>query len=167
MFFISLDYLFIFYLSNTVGCLYNESNIHLSAVITRSDTVRYCINNCGNWGRISIRCWINKIHPIPRPNGRAMVCLLLILLRKLTALKRHRTVPWFCTQHCCSWGRNWTKSLYSQKTPHSSPMRASYGLSCETTDYFVTALHRPDAVSIRTWRAIWTWAWTHSGGVER
>ena len=37
------------------------------------------INNYSNWGRISIRCWIHKTHPIPRPNRRAMECLFLYL----------------------------------------------------------------------------------------
>ena len=46
--------------------------VQLSAVITRSNIVRYYINNYRNWGRISIRCWIHKSRPIPRPNGRAM-----------------------------------------------------------------------------------------------
>ena len=31
--------------------------------ITWSKIVRYSINNGGNWGRISIRCWIYKRHP--------------------------------------------------------------------------------------------------------
>ena len=47
-----------------------------NAIVTRSDILRYYINNCRNWGRISIRCWIHKRHPIPRPNGQAMGCLL-------------------------------------------------------------------------------------------
>ena len=47
--------------------------VQSSAVITRSKIIRYCINNCRNWGRISIRCQIHKRHPIPRPNGRAFV----------------------------------------------------------------------------------------------
>ena len=38
----------------------------------RSNIVRY-YRNCG---RISIRCWIHKRHPIPRPDGRVMGCLL-------------------------------------------------------------------------------------------
>ena len=50
------------------------------------------MNNQKNWGRISIRCWIHKTQPIPRPNGRAMGCILWILVRKLTKLYRHRTV---------------------------------------------------------------------------
>ena len=54
-------------------------NSYYSAVIMRSNTAKYCINNCSNWGRISIRCWIHKRHAIPHPNGRAMVCLLLFL----------------------------------------------------------------------------------------
>ena len=57
-----------------------------SAVITRSNIVRYYKNDYRSWGKISFRCWIHKRHPIPRPNGRAMVCLLWIFVRKLTAL---------------------------------------------------------------------------------
>ena len=37
-----------------------------------SNIVRYYVRNYRNWGRISMRCWIHKRHPIPRPNGRAM-----------------------------------------------------------------------------------------------
>ena len=57
-----------------------------SAVITWSNIARYYINNYRNWSRISIRCWIHKRHPIPRPSGPAMGCLLRIFVRKLTAL---------------------------------------------------------------------------------
>ena len=63
-----------------------ENNIHSNAVITQSNIVRYCIKVCWNWGTISIKCWIHKRHPIPRPLGRDMGCLLWIFLRKLTAL---------------------------------------------------------------------------------
>ena len=38
-------------------------HIQSSAIITRSDIVRYCINNCRYWSTISIRRWIHKIHP--------------------------------------------------------------------------------------------------------
>ena len=51
-----------------------------SAVIKRSNIVRYCINGCRNSGRISLRCWIHKKHRIPRPNGRAMRFLLWFFL---------------------------------------------------------------------------------------
>ena len=50
--------------------VYDNSKIESSAVITLSNIVRYCINNYRNRDRISISCWIHKIHPIPRPNGR-------------------------------------------------------------------------------------------------
>ena len=50
----------------------NDMNVQSSAVITRSNIVRYYINNHRGWGRISIRCWIHKRHPIPRPKWRAM-----------------------------------------------------------------------------------------------
>ena len=55
-----------------------RKKIQLKAIITRSNIVKYCINNCRNWDRISVRCGIHKRHHIARPNGRAMVCLLLI-----------------------------------------------------------------------------------------
>ena len=58
------------------------------AIITQSKIVRHCINNCRNWGKISIRCWIHKKNPIPRPKGRAMGCLLWIFVRKFITLKR-------------------------------------------------------------------------------
>ena len=52
----------------------------------RYNAVQYCtiyyINNYRNWSRMSIRSWIHKIHPIPRPIGRAMRCLLWIFGRK-------------------------------------------------------------------------------------
>ena len=34
------------------------------ATIIFCEIVRYCIDNCRNWGRISTRCWVNKSHPI-------------------------------------------------------------------------------------------------------
>ena len=47
-------------------------NLQILCRYTWSDIVRYLINNCRNWGRISIRCWIPKRHIIPQPNKRAM-----------------------------------------------------------------------------------------------
>ena len=46
--------------------------VEWNAVITRSNIVKYYINNYRNWGRISIRCWTQKKTAIPRPHGRAM-----------------------------------------------------------------------------------------------
>ena len=54
--------------------------IQSSAVITRSSMIRYYMNDCRSSGRISITCWFHKRHPIHRPNGWAMGCLLWILL---------------------------------------------------------------------------------------
>ena len=62
------------------------SRIQYSALFTPANIVCYCTNDCKNWGRISIRLWTHKRHRIPRPNGRAMRCLLRIFVRKLTAL---------------------------------------------------------------------------------
>ena len=41
--------------------------LQLKAIKKRSNIVRYCINNCRNLGRISIRCWVHKktIHTLP------------------------------------------------------------------------------------------------------
>ena len=55
--------------------IHREFIIQSSAVITRSNIVRYLINNYRNWGRISIRCCSHKRHTIPRHNGRTMGCL--------------------------------------------------------------------------------------------
>ena len=72
-------------------------SIQSSAVITRSDIVRLYIDSYRDWGRISIKCWMHKRHPWPRSNGWAMGYLLWIFVRKLSALKRHRTV--LCLSH--------------------------------------------------------------------
>ena len=57
--------------------------IQWSVVITQSKIVRYYINNYRNWGRLSIKCWIYKRHPIPRPNGRAMGWLFVNICEKI------------------------------------------------------------------------------------
>ena len=41
----------------------SNMKVHSSAVITRFNIVRYCINYYRNWGRISIRCWIKQDTP--------------------------------------------------------------------------------------------------------
>ena len=62
-----------------------------SAVIARSNIVRYYVNGYRNWSsRISIGWWIRKRHPIPRPNGWAMRCLCEYLWKNdcvITALQ--------------------------------------------------------------------------------
>ena len=45
------------------------NQLQSSAIIKRSDIISYCTNDYRNWGRISIRCWIQKRHPIARPLG--------------------------------------------------------------------------------------------------
>ena len=45
-------------------------------VITQADTIQYLIHHCSEWSRIWIRVWAHKRHPIARPNGRALGCLL-------------------------------------------------------------------------------------------
>ena len=67
------------------NCPATTRHIQSSAVITQSNKVRYCINNCRNCGRISIRCWIYQ-----RASYR--VSFDDIFLRKLSALWRHHTV---------------------------------------------------------------------------
>ena len=56
-----------------------KSIIQSSTVITLSNIVRSCINNCRNWGRISIRCWIHNRHPVHCPNMQTMVSFVNIL----------------------------------------------------------------------------------------
>ena len=63
--------------------------IQSNAVVTRSNITWYDTHHCRNWGRILIRGWTHKRHPIPRPDGRAMGCHSWIFWRKLTALQRH------------------------------------------------------------------------------
>ena len=45
--------------------------IQSSAIIKRSNIVRYCINNCRNSGRIHVSkiCWIHKRYPYLTPSG--------------------------------------------------------------------------------------------------
>ena len=57
-----------------------------SAVITRSNLSRYYIRHCDNSSRKWIRYLNHSRHPIPRPHGRAMGCLLWGFGKKLTAL---------------------------------------------------------------------------------
>ena len=68
--------------------------IQLSDVITRSNITWYCTHHCRKWGRISIRGWTHKTHPIPRPLGRAMGCFSWIFYMKI-----YRGIM---AQHC-SW----------------------------------------------------------------
>ena len=58
--------------------LISENSVQWSAVITRSDIVRYYMNNYKKCIRMSTRLWIHKRHPIPRPSGRAIGCPLRI-----------------------------------------------------------------------------------------
>ena len=62
--------------------------IQSSAVITRSIIRTHYTNVYRNRGRISIRFWIHERHPIHRPNGWAMGCLLLISVRKLIYVRK-------------------------------------------------------------------------------
>ena len=71
---IAVDHLTTPVCSLFIGC----NIIQLSAVITWSSTVSYCINSYRNWQRRSIRCWIHKIHSIPCPKGQAEVSFVNI-----------------------------------------------------------------------------------------
>ena len=100
---------------------FTTDSINSNAVIMRSNIVRYCIYDSTNWGRIPIRWLTHKRHPISRPNGRAMGCLLWIFERKCTALWRHCTVV---HTSCCQ------DMVYSEQTywPFSSmPWSTSRG----------------------------------------
>ena len=78
-----------------------DNLLQSSAVITRSNVVRYCINNCRNWSRISSGYWIYQRHHIPHPNGRAMGCLFSIIFRKLT---RYNGTTLYVSSH---WHQVW------------------------------------------------------------
>ena len=62
-----------------------SSELQSSIVIARSNIPWYCTHHCRNGGRILIRVWTHKRHPIPRPNGWAIECLLWIFWKNLTA----------------------------------------------------------------------------------
>ena len=53
--------------------IHRIDKIQQRAVLTRSNIVRCFKNNCQDWGRISIRCWIHKKHLIPGPNERTNI----------------------------------------------------------------------------------------------
>ena len=57
--------------------------LHSSTVITLYSITWYYTQHCRNRDWISIRCWIHKTHPIPRPDGRTMGCLSWIFLAKI------------------------------------------------------------------------------------
>ena len=70
----------------------------------------YYLHHCSNWDRIWIRVSINKRHPLPRPNGQAMGCLLwefrenwrhyngtaVYDYSSLSLAFCHNTSPWTC-----------------------------------------------------------------------
>ena len=117
---------FVYYIGNITNLKllkYNNGRFHTntqlviqsSALKTRSNIISFYINNFTNWGRILIRCWIHKRHPTPRPNGRAMGCLLWIIVRKLTAFYRLRNV---CHHHSCTCMCNHLTVLVYEQVQH-------------------------------------------------
>ena len=63
--------------------------LHLTVIVIRSNISSwswYCIDHCSDWGRVLITVWTHKRHPIARPNGWAMGCILWRFGRKLTVL---------------------------------------------------------------------------------
>ena len=67
----------------------------------RFSILRYYVNDYRNRGRISIRCWIHKRHPIPRPYGQAMGVSFVNICEKIhrvikalhcTVVYRHRYI---------------------------------------------------------------------------
>ena len=67
-------------------------SIRSGAVKTRHNIIWYCLHHCSNCNRIYVRVWVHERHPIPRPNGWAMGCLLWEFGRNLTVLYK--------TPHC-------------------------------------------------------------------
>ena len=61
-------------------------HIQSCTIMMRFNITWYYVYHCSDYDRIPIRVWIHKIHPIRRPNERAMGCLLWGICRKLTAI---------------------------------------------------------------------------------
>ena len=87
----------------------------------------YCIHHCSDWGRIKIRVWTHKVHPIPRPNRWAMGSLFGGVCSKLTTSWWHCTVLYSqnnCKVPFCMSSHDTLKSLRktvpktSQQTPY-------------------------------------------------
>ena len=47
---------------------FEQQWVQSSAIITRSNIVRYFMNNYRKSGTISVKCWIHKSHHVPRPD---------------------------------------------------------------------------------------------------
>ena len=81
---------------NTVSllqhCHTRENKVQSGAVITRFNELWYSTMFYSDWYRTKIRVCIHERHPISRPHGWAMGCLLWEFWRNLTTLQRHRTV---------------------------------------------------------------------------
>ena len=60
-----------------------EASIQLSAIIVQSNLSWYKIQHSNNSGRQWIRFYIHNKHPISRPHGRAMGCLLWGICEKM------------------------------------------------------------------------------------
>ena len=121
------------YTVTPVSLYYSLFSIESSAVIMWSNIVRYCMNDCRNSGRISIRYWIHKRCPIPHSKEPAMGCLLWILFEKIDCIIvalhciRHSRILKCCVQYGSDWCRIevtlWinNKQNISQKTLHIPP----------------------------------------------
>ena len=68
-----------------------------------------------------------------------------IMLLQSSAIITRSNITRYGTQHNSDWSRTYTKSHHSQKTPHISPSRVSYGVSIvriwEKIDHIIMALH--------------------------
>ena len=74
-------------------CLY--TSIQSSAILTQSILSCYYIRRCDNSGRKWLRFSNHNRHPISRPHGRAMGCLLLGFWDKIYRV--------MMSQHCIMW----------------------------------------------------------------
>ena len=82
----SLESFFLWVTLSQWQWIYCSCVIQSSAVVTRSN-MTWVFIWCGNdWGKICISDYIHKRHPISRPRGRVMWCLLWRFRRKLTVL---------------------------------------------------------------------------------
>ena len=86
--------------------------IQSSAVVTRSNVIWFCIHHCTYWGRIWIKVWTHKRHPIPGPNGWGMGCLLLGFSRKLTNVITAPRCIFFLSVYPMNYVREWCFNMF-------------------------------------------------------
>ena len=82
-----------------IGWIFSKMNVQSGSIITWSNITRQYAQHNSKWIRTYIRINSHKMHPIPRPHGRAMGRLLWGFGKKMTAPWQHRTVPTYAMPH--------------------------------------------------------------------